>query len=154
MQIGDFLTPKAVRAGLGVANKKALFQQLAALVETAHGVDHHAVLDCLLERERLGSTGFGNGIALPHGKIAGLKRVIGVCVRLTHAIDFEAIDDLPIDLVFMLLSPVDGGAELLKALALVSRMMRDEHFVAKLRGASSHDALYALLGSLETAHAA
>ncbi len=148
-QLGESVTPLAVRAGLSVANKKSLFQQLAAIATQAHGVDQNAVLDRLVERERLGSTGFGSGIALPHGKIEGLVKVIGVCVRLAKPIDFEAIDDLPVDLAFMLLSPADGGAEHLKALATVSRTMRDERFVAKLRGAATDDALYALLASQE-----
>jgi len=148
------LTPLAVRAGLNVANKKSLFQNLASLSKQAHGVDPHAVLDRLMERERLGSTGFGSGIAIPHGKIEGLTKVIAVCLRLARPIDFEAIDDLPVDLVFMLLSPADGGAEHLKALAAVSRMMRDKEFVAKLRGAATDDALYALLNSQEMVTAA
>jgi PTS system nitrogen regulatory IIA component len=141
------LTPKAVRADLPVSNKKALFQQLALIAAQAHHVDSHVVLDRLTERERLGSTGFGGGIAIPHGKIEGLESVIGVLVRLTTPIDFEAIDDLPVDLVFMLLSPVDGGPDHLKALATVSRMMRDQDFVAKLHGAANDDALLALLTS-------
>ena len=148
-QLGDCLTPLAVRASLAVNNKKTLFQQLANIAATAHGVDAHLVLDRLLERERLGSTGFGNGIAIPHGKIDGLHKVTGVCVKLTQPIDFEAIDDLPIDLIFMLLSPVDGGAEHLKALATVSRAMRDKLFVAKLRGTATDDALFALFDSQE-----
>jgi len=147
--IEECLVPQAVRAQLAVTNKKGLFQQLAAIATTAHGVDQNAVHDRLLERERLGSTGFGNGIAIPHGKVEGLTKVIGVCVHLTQSIDFEAIDDLPVDLVFMLLSPVDGGADHLKALATVSRKMRDHDFVAKLRGAASDDALFALFSQIE-----
>ena len=151
--IGDLLTPLAIRANLVVPNKKALFHQLAALAAAAYQVDSEAVLDRLLERERLGSTGFGNGIAIPHGKIEGLTKVIGVCVHLAQPIDFDAIDDLPIDVVFMLLSPVDGGAEHLKALATVSRAMRDQKLVAKIRGVASDDAMYALFGHIEHATA-
>jgi len=147
--LNQCLTPKAVRAELSVANKKALFQQLALLAAQAHHVDGTVVLDRLTERERLGSTGFGGGIAIPHGKIEGLSSVIGVLCHLTAPIDFEAIDDLPVDLVFMLLSPVDGGPDHLKALATVSRMMRDQDFVAKLRGAVNNDALLALLTGYE-----
>jgi len=145
------LTPKSVRANVSVPNKKSLFQQLSQLAAQAHGVDAQLVLDRLTERERLGSTGFGGGIAIPHGKIDGLTSVIGVAVRLPAPIDFEAIDDLPVDLVFMLLSPVDGGPDHLKALATVSRMMRDQEFVAKLRGAANDDALLALLTSYDQA---
>jgi len=145
------LTPKSVRANVSAPNKKNLFQQLSQLAAQAHGVDAQLVLDRLTERERLGSTGFGGGIAIPHGKIDGLASVIGVAVRLPAPIDFEAIDDLPVDLVFMLLSPVDGGPDHLKALATVSRMMRDQAFVAKLRGAANDDALLALLTSYDQA---
>jgi PTS system nitrogen regulatory IIA component len=153
-QIAQCLTPLAVRAVLPPAQKKNLFQTLATIAAEAHGVDQHAVYDRLTERERLGSTGFGSGIAIPHGKIEGLTRVIGVCAHLTQPIDFEAIDDMPVDLVFMLLSPVDGGADHLKALATVSRMLRDKVFVAKLRGAATDDALYALLSAQELVNAA
>jgi len=143
------LTDGAVRTRLVATNKKSLFQQLASLAAAAHHIDVNSVHDRLLERERLGSTGFGGGIAIPHGKLDGLSKVCGVCVRLETPIDFEAIDDLPVDLVFMLLSPIDGGADHLKALATVSRMMRDQPFVAKLRGAASDDALLALLSSYD-----
>lgn len=145
------LSQKSVRANISVPNKKTLFQQLSQLAAQAHGVEAQLVLDRLTERERLGSTGFGGGIAIPHGKIDGLTSVIGVAVRLPVSIDFEAIDDLPVDLVFMLLSPVDGGPDHLKALATVSRMMRDQEFVAKLRGAANDDALLALLTGYDQA---
>ena len=153
-QLIQCLTPKAVSAALIAPNKRSLFQQLSSIAAKAHGVDQHLVFDRLMERERLGSTGFGSGIAIPHGKIEGLTGVIGVCVSLKQAVDFEAIDDLPIDLVFMLLSPVDGGADHLKALASVSRVMRDKRFVAKLRGAASNDALFALFSTQEVMNAA
>ncbi|WP_293880824.1 PTS sugar transporter subunit IIA [Sphingomonas sp.] len=150
----DFLRPGAVVAALAVPNKKVLFQQLATLADTAHGVDATLVVERLTERERLGSTGFGGGIAIPHGKIEGLDRVVGVVAQLADPIDFSAIDDLPVDLVFMLLSPVDAGADHLKALAQVSRALRDKTLVAKLRGAASDDALFALFAAGETRDAA
>jgi PTS system nitrogen regulatory IIA component len=150
----DFLRPSAVVAALAVPTKKALFQHLATLAETAHGVDAALVVERLTERERLGSTGFGGGIAIPHGKIEGLDHVVGVVAQLAAPIDFSAIDDLPVDLVFMLLSPVDAGADHLKALAQVSRALRDNGLVAKLRGAASDDALFALFASRETRDAA
>lgn len=148
-QLDQALSPGAVRAGLAAANKKSLFQQLAQMAAQAHQLESALVLEKLTERERLGSTGFGGGIAIPHSKIEGLSHVIGVAVRLITPIDFEAIDDLPVDLVFMLLSPIDGGPGHLKALATVSRMMRDRAFVEKLRGAASDDALLALITSYD-----
>ncbi|MGC6329943.1 PTS sugar transporter subunit IIA [Rhizorhabdus sp. FW153] len=152
--LSDLLSLQAVQAALVVPNKKALFQQLAGVASKLVDVDAKLVVDRLVERERLGSTGFGAGIAIPHGKIDGLDRVVGLFARLGNPIDFAAIDDLPVDLVFLLLSPVDAGVEHLKALARVSRRMRDKTFVAKLRGAGSDDALYALFATGETRHAA
>ncbi len=152
--LSDLLSPQGVQAALVVPNKKALFQQLAGSASKLIDTDPRVIVDRLVERERLGSTGFGGGIAIPHGKIEGLDRVVGMFARLGTAIDFAAIDDLPVDLVFLLLSPVDAGVEHLKALARVSRRMRDKAFVAKLRGAGSDDALYALFATGEARHAA
>jgi len=149
-----FLAPEAVLAHVTAANKKMLFQQLANVAATTHGLDSREIFDRLAERERLGSTGFGGGIAIPHGKIDGLSRVVGVFARLAQPIDFAAVDDLPVDLVFMLLSPAGAGAEHLKALATVSRRLRDRSFTAKLRGAGSPDALLALLAASEARDAA
>ena len=150
----DLLAPAGVVSALPVSTKKQLFQQVAALSQAIVGVDSKLVLERLLERERLGSTGFGGGIAIPHGKIEGLDRVVGLFARLATPIDFAAIDALPIDLAFVLLSPPEAGVEHLKALARVSRRMRDRQFVAKLRGAGSPDALYALFVSGESRDAA
>ena len=150
----EFLASDSVVADLGVANKKALFQSLANLAERSMRLDAREVCDRLNERERLGTTGFGNGVAIPHGRIPGLTGIRAAFVRLQKPIDYAAIDDMPVDLVFMLLSPVDAGAEHLKALAQVSRRLRDRLFVAKLRGAGSADALYALFASTETRDAA
>ncbi len=108
----------------------------------------------LAEREKLGSTGFGGGVAIPHAKIDGLRQVVGAFCPADAAIDFGAVDDLPVDLVFVLLSPPAAGADHLKALASVSRRLRDRDFTAKLRGAGSRDALFALLSSSETRDAA
>lgn len=140
----DILSPGAILADLAVPNKKALFQQLASTAGDLVGVDARLIVARLTERERLGSTGFGSGIAIPHGKVDGIDHVVGVFARLAAPIDFQAIDDLPVDLVFLLLSPSDAGVEHLKALSRVSRRLRDAAFVAKLRGAGSRDALYAL----------
>ena len=152
--LSALLSPQAVQAALIVPNKNALFQQLAGAASKLIDADARVIVDRLVERERLGSTGFGGGIAIPHGKIEGLDRVVGLFARLGAPIDFAAIDDLPVDLVFLLLSPVDAGVEHLKALARVSRRMRDKAFVAKLRGAGSDDALYALFAAGEARHAA
>jgi nitrogen PTS system EIIA component len=153
-ELSDFLAAGAVKAGLAVANKKQLFQQLAQISAREYSVDAQLAADRLIERERLGSTGFGGGVAIPHGKIEGLSHVVGVFASLAQPVDFGAIDDLPVDLVFMLLSPSDAGAEHLKALALISRKLRDARFVAKLRGAGSDGALFALIGASEARDAA
>ncbi len=153
-EISELLTPEAVLSGVSAANKKALFQQLGAAAERAYGLDARLVADRLAAREKLGSTGFGQGTAIPHGKLDGLKRVVGVFVRLANPLDYAAVDEMPVDLVFMLLSPVGAGAEHLKALAAVSRKLRDRNFAAKLRGAGSPDALFALLAGVEARDAA
>lgn len=153
-EISDLLVPEAVVAGMGAATKKALFQQLGVAAARAYGLEAADVAARLAEREKLGSTGFGGGIAIPHGKLDGLKRVCGVFARLTQPVDFAAVDDMPVDLVFMLLSPTDAGAEHLKALACVSRRLRDRGFAAKLRGAGSQDAVFALLTGVEARDAA
>lgn len=150
----DILSPRAVGTGLAVQTKAKLFQQLGQQAAALTGIDADPIVAGIAEREQLGSTGFGGGIAIPHGKVAGLDRVTGIVVRLAAPIDFRAIDDLPVDLVFLLLSPLDAGADHLKALARVSRRLRDRAFVAKLRGAESADALYALLATGEERHAA
>ena len=152
--LSDLLGPDAVLAGLVAPNKKTLFQQLATAASRLTGMDTRVIVERLVERERLGSTGFGNGVAIPHGKIDGLTRVVGVFARLGAPVDFQAIDDLPVDLVFLLLSPPDSGVEHLKALARVSRRLRDKAFVAKLRGAASPDALYALFAQSDARDAA
>jgi nitrogen PTS system EIIA component len=150
----DILRPDTVLLGVVAPNKKALFQQLAASAAKLTGIDAREIAERLLDRERLGSTGFGGGVAIPHGKLAGLDHVVGLVARLATPIDFHALDDLPVDLVFLLLSPPDAGVEHLKALARVSRKLRDKGFVAKLRGAGSPDALYALLAHADARDAA
>lgn len=152
--LSDILTPDAVLAGVTVPNKKTLFQQLAAAAAKLAQVEPRLIVERLVERERLGSTGFGGGIAIPHGKVDGIDHVVGLFARLGQPVDFQAIDDMPVDLVFLLLSPPDAGVEHLKALARVSRRLRDKAFVAKLRGAGSTDALYALFVHTDTRDAA
>ena len=152
--LSDLLTPDAVLAGVAAPNKKTLFQQLAAAGGGLTGVEPRLIVDRLIERERLGSTGFGGGIAIPHGKIDGIDHIVGVFARLPTPIDFQAVDDMPVDIVFLLLSPPDAGVEHLKALSRVSRRLRDRPFVAKLRGAGSPDALYALFAHADARDAA
>ncbi len=154
VELSDILAADAVDADLNVANKKALFQQLAAAAARRTGLGTKEIVAALNERERLGSTGFGGGVAIPHGRIEGIPRVYGYFARLVGPVDFQAVDNLPVDLVFLLLSPPDAGADHLKALARVSRVLRDRQTLAKLRGARSRDAIYALLSGSETQHAA
>ncbi|GAA0658815.1 PTS system nitrogen regulatory IIA component [Sphingomonas insulae] len=139
----DLLRPDSVYKDVAVAHKKALFAQLANATD-ALGFDGRLTAERLAAREKIGSTGFGGGVAIPHAKLPEIDGVTGVFMRLAQPIEFDAVDDLPVDLVFMLVSPVDAGAEHLKALARVSRRLRDRTFLAKLRGAGSPDALYAL----------
>lgn len=136
---------EAVRIRLPGGNKRALLARLAAIGEALTGSDRGVILAALAEREKLGSTGLGAGVALPHGRLEGLTRVHGAFARLASPVDFEAVDGQSVDLVFMLLSPPDAGAEHLKALAAASRALRDRERVDKLRGARSRDAMLALL---------
>jgi PTS system nitrogen regulatory IIA component len=145
VNFNDIVSPDALATGLAANGKKALFQKIAALAACAYDLEADEVGDALFERERLGSTGFGGGVAIPHAKIAGLDKMCGVVVLLDPAVAFDAVDEAPVDIVFALLSPVDSGAEHLKTLARVSRYLRDENNVARLRGAQSTGALHALL---------
>lgn len=142
--LSDLLRPDAVLFQLAPASKKTLFTQLAAALSRQTGGEAKAIAASLNAREKLGSTGFGGGVAIPHGKLAGVGQVTAVFARLARPIAFDAVDGLPVDLVWAQLSPPAAGAEHLKALARVSRRLRDEAFLAKLRGAGSPDALYAL----------
>jgi nitrogen PTS system EIIA component len=153
-ELADFLGAGTVSASLAVPSRKALFQHIGQLASRAYGLDASLVAERLTERERLGSTGFGNGIAIPHGKIDGLDRVVAVFCQLSQPVDFQAVDGLPVDVVFCLLSPPDAGAAHLKALAQASRWLRDAAFVANIRGAGSSDALLAVLEGLEARDAA
>jgi PTS system nitrogen regulatory IIA component len=152
--LSDLLTIDRIDAGLAVANKKGLFQQLGSVAARKLGLEPKAIVTALTEREKLGSTGFGGGVAIPHGRIEGLGGVFGSFARLTQPVDFQSVDGVPVDLVFLLLSPPDAGAEHLKALASVSRALRDRETVAKLRGARSRDAIFALLAGVEARNAA
>lgn len=150
----DLLNPKALSTSVSVSGKKQLFQKLSDIAATAYGLDSGAVFERLTERERLGSTGFGGGIAIPHAKMQGLDQLRGLVVLLDPPIAFDAVDDAPVDIVFALLSPLDSGAEHLKTLARVSRYLRNEGQVARMRGVGSDEALFALLSGNEARDAA
>lgn len=152
--LSDLLRPDAVLTGVVAPTRKLLFQHIGVAAAPLVGATPRLIADRLADREKLGSTGFGNGVAIPHARIEGLAQVTGLFLTVAQAIDFQAVDDLPVDLVFVLLSPPQAGAEHLKALARVSRRMRDRTFLAKLRGAGSPDALYALFATDEARDAA
>ncbi len=154
MEIADLITPQGVVAKLRVTSKKQALQELARRAADITGQPERAIFEVLIERERLGTTGVGNGIAIPHGKLAGLERLYGLFARLETPIDFDAIDEQPVDLICLLLAPESAGADHLKALARVSRLLRDRSVCEKLRGSDNTDAIYALLSESATSHAA
>jgi PTS system nitrogen regulatory IIA component len=154
MQLATFLDFDASRPALSAANKRALFQSLAQIAGPRLQLDQAELVAALVDRERLGSTGFGNGVAIPHGKVASLHRIYGLVAHLAEPIDYKAIDGAPVDLVFLLRSPPDAGADHLKALAAVSRVVRHAPTVEKLRGARSRDALTAVMMGVDEPHAA
>jgi len=154
MDISDLLTPAAVIAQLRAGNKRQALQELARRAASLTGRPERAIFEVLLERERLGTTGIGGGTALPHGRLADLPRICGLFARLEKPVDFEAIDNQPVDLIFLLLTPAGAGADHLKALARVSRLLRDKAICEKLRGTDHADALYALLVDRTASHAA
>jgi len=145
MQLSEFLDFDAIKPSLPAGNKRAVLQQLAQIAASRLDVDAGEILSSVSERERLGSTGFGHGVAIPHGKIEGLNRIYCLFVRLSDPVDYKSIDGRKVDLVFLLLSPPDAGAEHLKALASVSRVTRHAPTLEKMRGARSRDALAAVL---------
>jgi nitrogen PTS system EIIA component len=145
MNISDLLQPDAVFASLKVQSKKQLLQELASRAAAQTGVAERKIFETLTERERLGSTGVGEGVAIPHGRMTDIKQIVGVFARLESPIDYDAVDKQPVDLVFMLLAPDVAGADHLKALARVSRLLRNQQTREKLRAAAKSEALYAIL---------
>lgn len=145
MEISDLIKPDHVVARLRATSKKQALQDLAKRAAEITGQPERALFSTLMKRERLGTTGVGNGIAIPHGKLSTLDRLYGLFARLDQPIDFDAIDDRPVDLIFLLLAPESSGADHLKALARVSRLLRDKPTCEKLRGTDDAEALYALL---------
>jgi nitrogen PTS system EIIA component len=145
MQIADLLSPEGVLPSLRVKDKKTLLQMLAERASQLTKLADRRIVETLTERERLGTTGVGQGIAIPHGRLADLPKIIGVFAKLEPPIDYSAVDNQPVDLVFMLLAPEGAGADHLKALARVSRLLRNQSACEKLRKATSGEALYAIL---------
>ena len=150
MEINDLISSNVVVANLKATSKKQVLQDLSRRAADVTGLHERAIFDVLMERERLGTTGVGNGIAIPHGKLPELDRLHGHFARLEQPVDFQSIDERPVDLIFLLLAPESAGADHLKALAKVSRVLRDDSICEKLRGTDTSDALYAILtGSVE-----
>jgi nitrogen PTS system EIIA component len=141
----DLIAPDAVIPALKVISKKQALQELAAKAAALTGQNERSILEVLMQREKLGSTAVGNGIAIPHGKLPKLERLFGLFARLGRPIDFEALDGQPVDLIFLLLAPEGAGADHLKALARVARALRDPDIVHKLRASQDAEALYAVL---------
>jgi nitrogen PTS system EIIA component len=155
MLLSDFISPDSVVASLKAKSKKQLLQDLSVRAARLTGLSERDIFDVLLQRERLGSTGLGHGIAIPHGKVQGLKRIVGIFARLAEPVDFDAVDGDPVDIVFLLLAPEGAGADHLKALARISRLLREGSAVEKLRASKDAAALYALLTEHEaSSHAA
>jgi nitrogen PTS system EIIA component len=154
MDLDSILTVESVIPRLKASSKKQALQELARKAAEITGLEQREVFDVLLERERLGTTGVGGGIAIPHGKLPALDRLRGVFARADRAIDFDSIDDRPVDLIFLLLAPEAAGADHLKALAKVSRLLRDPGMCDKLRGCETNDAILALLTQSTTSNAA
>ena len=145
MKIKELLVPNAVKIDLKVTSKKQALQELAKMAKALTGLDEREILNVLIERERLGTTGVGEGVATPHAKLEGVDRLCAVFARLESPIDFDSVDHEFVDLIFMLLAPLSPEHTHLKALAKISRLLRDKSMCAKLRGGTSTDAIYALL---------
>jgi PTS system nitrogen regulatory IIA component len=154
MPLLDFLDHKAVLPALRVSGKKQALQELAAHAASLTGLDTAAIYEALLQRERLGSTGIGEGIAIPHGKLPKLGRIFGLVARLEKPVDFEALDGQPVDILFLLLAPEGAGADHLKALARVARVLREPGLTERVRAARDADALYAVLTEISAPRAA
>ena len=149
MEIADLISPQDILPALRVTSKKQVLQELSKQAAEKTGLSERRIFEILIERERLGSTGVGHGIAIPHGKVPELEQIQAFFARLETPVDYEAVDEQPVDLVFMLLAPESAGADHLKALARVSRLMRNTDVCEKLRGSTTKDALYALMTQSE-----
>jgi len=145
MLLTDLVAPNAVIPALKVNGKKQAIQELAARAAQLTGESERTIFEILMQREKLGSTGVGNGIAIPHGKLAKLGKLFGLFARLDRPVEFEALDGQPVDLIFLLLAPETAGADHLKALARVARLLRDADVARKLRESRDAEAIYAVL---------
>lgn len=154
MEIEDLITPARVLPRLKATSKKHVLQELAKRAAELTGLHERAVFDVLLERERLGTTGVGNGIAIPHGKLPEIKELFGLFARLDEPVDFDAIDEQPVDLVFLLLAPESAGADHLKALSRIARVLRDGSTVEKIRSTADAAAIHSFLSEAPASHAA
>jgi len=154
MEISAILKPEAVRLLSAVSSKKRLFQELGAVAESAYGLNRTTVIDALQERESLGPTGVGNGVALPHARLGDSAEVTGALMVLEKPVEFGAVDRQPVDIVFALFAPADSGAEHLKALALVSRTLRNPSLCGKLRSNSDPATLYTIVSEAQAIKAA
>lgn len=154
MPLSDLISPDAVAGSLKVANKKQALQELSERAATMSGLPAREIFDALIQRERLGSTGVGSGIAIPHGKLPKADRIFGIFARLDKPVEWEALDGFPVDLVFLLIAPESAGADHLKALARIARALRDAGLAAKLRATRDDAALYAMLADTPTTNAA
>lgn len=154
MDLGDLIRPEGIFPSLAAKSKKHALQELSASAAVLTGLPERDIFDTLLQRERLGSTGIGQGIAIPHGKLAGLKEMVGLFAHLKQPVNFDAVDGEPVDLVFVLLAPESAGADHLKALARISRFLRLPAAVERLRGADTSAAVHAILTEAEKEHAA
>ncbi|AWN41036.1 PTS IIA-like nitrogen regulatory protein PtsN [Methylobacterium durans] len=155
MSVLEFLDPNSVMPSLRARAKKQVLQDLSAqAVRRLPALDEREVFETLLQRERLGSTGIGDGVAIPHGKLPGLDRLFGLVARLERPVDFEALDGQPVDIAFLLLAPEGAGADHLKALAQVARILREPGMLERIRAARDASALYALLTHTSASQAA
>ena len=154
MKFADLLNSKAVKAVTTASSKKRLMHDIADVAEAAYGISAQRAVEALLERESLGPTGVGHGVVLPHARLDGVDEVVGVFILLEKPIDFEAVDRQPVDVIFALFAPEDAGVEHLKALALVSRTLRDQNFCAKLRANPDPATLHTIITEAAAVQAA
>jgi PTS system nitrogen regulatory IIA component len=154
MSLNDLISPERIMPSLRANTKKQALQELSEKAAALSGLTAREIFDALLQRERLGSTGIGNGVAIPHGKLAKVKQIFGLFARLDRPIEFEALDGAPVDLMFLLVAPESAGADHLKALAQVARMFRDPSLTAKVRATRDASALYSVLTQTSTSNAA
>lgn len=154
MDMDDLISPNGIVANLKAKSKKQALQELAKKAAELTGQPERSIFEVLIERERLGTTGVGHGIAIPHGKLPELDQLYTLFARLETPIDFDAIDEQPVDLICVLLAPEAAGADHLKALARVSRLLRDRSICEKLRGTDSAEAIHAVLTESAASHAA